>query len=171
MKRPRLSAALRAVLPALAALAAPAASAQLMLDATVLPLGGSFRYDFTVTNPGPDEYVLVTIDDAPTGDALITATLAAPAGFLGLYDDALGLVDFLEDGSFFTAGSLTGGFGFESLAGPDLFFTGFTALTTTGDPFSGRINVTVVPEPGAVAAGAGLALLAAWAARRRLAAR
>lgn len=152
----------------LALLGAPAVSAQLSVDAIVEPLGGSFRYDFTVTNPGPDDYLLVTINNAPTGDALILSTLTAPTGFLALYDGGLGLVDFLEDASFFAAGTSAGFFSFESLSGPDSFFDVFVSLNLNGDPFTGPVNITVVPEAGTVAAGAGLALLAAVAVRRRL---
>lgn len=159
------------VLALLALLAAPAASAQLSVDATVEPLGGSYRYDFTVTNPGPDEYVLVSFYSAPVGDALITSTLTAPGGFLALYDDGLGIVDFLEDTSYFTAGSTAGFFSFESLSGPGSFFDVFVALDLGGNPFTGPVNVTVVPEAGTLAAGAGLALLAGAAVRRRLFAR
>lgn len=157
-----------ALLTALAVLsAAAAAAAQLSVDAVVEPLAGSFRYDFTVHNPGPDDYLLVTILNAPPGDALIPGTLTAPAGFLALYDGGLGLVDFAEDTAFFAAGTSAGLFRFESQSGPDSFFDVFTALNLAGTPFDGRVNLTVVPEPGTVAAGAALALLGGLAVRRR----
>lgn len=154
-------------LAALALAAVPAARAQLSVDALVEPLGGSFRYGFTVNNAGPDDYLLVTIYNAPLGDALITSTLAAPLGFQAAYDDGLGLVDFVEDTSFFAAGTSAGLFSFESLSGPSSFFDVFVALDPLGREFTGNVNVRVVPEAGTVTAGAALGALALVAFRRR----
>ncbi|MFN0068479.1 MAG: hypothetical protein ACKVYV_12685 [Limisphaerales bacterium] len=154
-------------LAALVLAAIPAARAQLSVDALVEPLGGSFRYDFTVNNPGPDDFLLVTIYNAPLGDALMTSTLAAPAGFMAGYDDGLGLVDFVEDSLSFTAGTSAGFFSFESLSGPSSFFDVFVALDPLGREFTGNVNVRIVPEAGTVVAGAALGSLALVAFRRR----
>ena len=130
------------------ALVAPVVrAAQISVDILVTPLsGGSFRYEVTIGNAGPDDVVLVTLVDAPLGDPLIDPTLIWPPGFLASYDPGLGLVDFLEDTDLFAAGTSVSGFQFDSLAGPD-FFRAFEALTVFGDPDSGSTNITLVPVP------------------------
>jgi uncharacterized repeat protein (TIGR01451 family) len=78
-------------------LACPGLEATLFVDATVTPTGGTFRYEFTIQNTGPDDYVLVSLVDGPLDDPLIPLSLTAPNGFLANYDPGLGTVDFLED--------------------------------------------------------------------------
>lgn len=144
----------------LLALIIPLAShAALFLNGTVTPLAGSFRYDLSVQNTGPEDYVLVSITDAPLADPLIDPSLSGPAGFLTAYDDGLGFVDFLEDTDLFAAGSVSGPFSFESLAGPGPAFSIFEAYTTGLDLTTGRIQWTVVPEPAAATAIVALGLL------------
>jgi hypothetical protein len=142
-------------LPLLGFLAAllPTAQAALFVTGTITPLGASFRYDLTVENTGPDDYVLVTID-APLGDPLIGPTLTGPAGSQASYDAGLGLLDLVEDTDFFAAGSVAGLFTFESLAGPGEAFSSFNALTPLGGTAAGNLQLRVIPEP----AGAGIAL-------------
>ena len=57
-----------------------AARAVLTVDATVTPLAGSFLYEFSIANTGPEDVILVTILDAPLADPLIDPTLMFPAG-------------------------------------------------------------------------------------------
>ncbi len=146
----------------IAALQGAPASGALMVDALVTPLGGSFLYDVTVDNASADDFSLVTLD-APIADPLIDPSLTAPAGFLALYDDVLGLLDLVEDSALFEAGSIVSGFSFESGAGPDDgFFRTFVGLTTLGEPFTGEVSLSVaraVSEPGLAALlGAGVVL-------------
>ncbi len=138
----------------LAALHGAPASATLMVDAAVTPLGGSFLYELTVDNASADDFSVITLD-APIADPLIDPSLTAPSGFLALYDSVLGLVDLVEDAAFFAAGSVVSGFSFESGAGPgDGFFTTFLALTTLGEIVPGDVTISVaraVSEPGLAA--------------------
>jgi hypothetical protein len=144
--------------------AVPAARANLLVEATVTPLVGTFQYDFSVENTGPDDVVIVSIVDAPLADPLIDPTLVSPAGFFGSYDSGLGIVDFLEDTELFAAGTTTGGFSFQSLSGPSNNFALFEALTPLGDFISGSVNHTIVPEPSSlvVCCALGLAVIATW---------
>ncbi len=146
-----------ATILALALLVAGARSdAQVTLDATVTPLGGSFRYDLTIQNQGAQELALVSLTDVPLNDDLIEPNLVVPPGFLGSYDSLLGFVDFLADTSPFTPGGTFGGFSFLSYAGPGAFFGEFEALTIEGDSLSGSVGLTVVPEAGTLGAAASL---------------
>lgn len=134
-------------------LTARAALGSLLVSATVTPLGGSFRYEFSITNtmlnsPGED-VVIVSLTDAPPGDSLIEPSLATPPGFIGLYDSGLGIVDFVEDTTNFAAGTTMGGFFFESQSSPGPgVFSAFSALTVDGDTILGDVKIRVVPEPG-----------------------
>jgi hypothetical protein len=144
--------------PALLAATMSLNAAGLSLSGTVTPLAGSFLYELDIANAGPDDYSLVSITDAPLGDPLIDPSLTTPAGFLGSYDSGLGIIDFLEAAQSFAAGTVFGGFSFESLTGPAAAFASFEALTTQGAPASGDISweVRAVPEPS----GGMLSLLA-----------
>lgn len=140
--------------------------AGILVFGTITPGGGSFHYDLSVENTGPEDFAIVSLD-APVGDPLIAPSLTAPAGFLASYDGGFGFLDFLEDTDFFAAGTTTSGFSFDALAGPGDAFTTFNALTLLGDTFSGPVDLTVVPEPRFTALTAGLALLAVAILRRR----
>ena len=143
------------VLVGLLMLSATAANAAITVNSTVTPLGGSFRYEFSITNSNvvsPDEDVpIVSITDAPLADALISATLTAPAGFNALYDPGLGIVDFVEGTSNFGVGTTTPGFSFESLTAPGPgVFSSFQALTVAGALSSGNVQQMVVQSPSTV---------------------
>jgi len=138
------------------------AEAVLTVDATVTPLVGSFLYEISITNTGPEDIVIVSIVDAPIGDPLIDPSLMFPAGFFASYDGGVGIVDFLEDTSLFAAGTTTSGFSFESSAAPGPgVLSSFEALSDVGDFFTGNVQTTVVsvggggsvPEPSTVVAG------------------
>ncbi|OHB74976.1 MAG: hypothetical protein A2W31_11925 [Planctomycetes bacterium RBG_16_64_10] len=150
-------------------IAVPASRASLLVEATVTPLVGSFQYDFSIENTGPDDVVIVSIVDAPLADPIIDPTLVTPVGFFGSYDSGLGVVDFLEDTELFAAGTTTGGFSFQSLSGPSNSFTVFEALTPLGGFITGSVNQTVVPEPAAltICCALGLAVVATWRHSKR----
>jgi MYXO-CTERM domain-containing protein len=153
-----------AIAATLLALAQPARA--LLVDATVEPLGtGGFRWQITIENDGLDDVAIVSLLGGPLDDAAVEPSLAAPAGFLALYDPALGIVDFLEDTALFAAGLTLGGFGFDSAAGPEAFGT-FEALTVAGDLVAGDVAITLIPEPHSAALVAlGLGALLARARR------
>ena len=127
------------------------AHAVMIVEASVTPGAGFYHYDFTITNTGPDDVVLVTLIDAPLGDPLIDPSLTVPAGFLGSYDPGLGFVDFLENFDWFAAGTISGPFIFDSLVGPDAnSFSRFEALTSVGGLLTGCIAINgrcLEPEP------------------------
>ena len=75
----------------------PAATADVMVDAAVTSVGTDFLYELTITNDTPDELSIVSIVDGPMGDALIDASLTAPADYFAQYDAGLGIIDFVED--------------------------------------------------------------------------
>lgn len=144
-----------------AALLAPSALAQFILDAEVTPLAGAFRYDLTFRNQTAEDVAIVSILDAPLADPLIGPSLTTPPGFLASYDDGLGFIDFLEDTLLFGAGEVVGGFSFDSLAGPDASFSAFSALSVLGNEFTGSIQIrpgnVVIPEASTALAAAGVA--------------
>lgn len=155
----------------LAALLAPLghlSSHALTIDATQSAIAGGFHLDFTIDNPGPDDFAIITLN-APAGDPLIAASLTTAPGFLASYDAFLGLVDFLEEASAFLAGTTTSGFGFDTLAEPPAFFTQFSALTIDGETVTGRVNFRIVPDAGNLMLPAifGLAALAFVQPRNR----
>jgi hypothetical protein len=147
------------------------APAQLIVDALVTPLGGSVRYDITVNNNTAEDISIVTILDAPLLDPLIDPSLIAPPGFLADYDDALGLIAFLEDADLFGVASSVSGFSFESMATPEANFTSFEALSVLGNTFTGSIRITpadvIIPESGTSLAAAGVLLCLGWQTLRR----
>jgi hypothetical protein len=130
-----------------------AVSAELEVEATVLPLPGRFHYEFSITNSSATDVILVSIVDAPLADPLIDSTLMGPAGFLTSYDANLGFVDFLEDVQLFASGTTTSGFSFESLAGPQsAALHSFEAFDANLELITGMVQTTVVPEPSNMAA-------------------
>lgn len=138
----------------------PASYGQVFVEALVTPHSGSVRYDITVDNQASEELAIVTIIDAPSADPLIEATLEVPAGFLGSYDGGLGFVDLVSDSEVFSQGLQTGGFHFESLSFPGVFFRKFEALSVFGTFYSGSIRISpesvIVPEPGTMIAAVAL---------------
>lgn len=113
---------------------ANAAMAALVVDSTVTPIdGGLFRYQFSITNTGPDDIILVTISGVPLNDPNIQTTLEVPAGFVPSYDPNLGLVDFVENTALFRAGTTVEGFAFNSGSGPGDRFGRFEAFTDNFD--------------------------------------
>ncbi len=129
------------------------AHAMLIVEATVTPSGGGFSFDIAIDNATFDDFSIVSIIDAPLGDATIGATLLGPAGFATSYDPGLGFVDFIEDTNFFAAGTRVEGFSFDSAFDASaLQFANFQALTVFGDLVEGAVTVlrpaVVVPEPG-----------------------
>lgn len=123
------------------------AQALLIVNSTVSPgMVGPFHWEFSVENTGPTDFVIVSLD-APTLDPFIGPTLMVPAGFVGLYDEVLGFVDFLEDTMTFTLGTITG-FSFDSSEGfNSSFFDVFTAIDIDGNTLLGEVSRSVVPEP------------------------
>ncbi len=165
--RHRSSRSLRPLALLAGLLAAQPASAIVVVDAVVTPLGSSYRYDVSVTNQEAEDLALVTLVDAPLGDPLISPTLLAPAGFLASYDGGLGLIDLLADSGSFAAGATAGGFQFESTTGPDAGFAFFEALGILGTSFSGTIRTTVVPDAGSTFAALAISSCALSALLRR----
>lgn len=160
---------LAAAVLALGALAATTARANLSVEAVVSPSGGGFHYEFSVVNDTLADAFLVTLTDAPLGDALISATLTAPAGFLANYDPGLGLIDFIADAAVFFPLGTTAGFAFDSLFGPAANFTTFQAFTLTGFPTpaaAGQVSFAAVPAPAGIALW--LLGLAGFAALRKV---
>ena len=71
--------------------------AALLVEATVDGIGGGlFHWEFQVSNSGPEDVVIVSLE-APPGDTAIPGSLSAPAGYQAAYDAGLGIVDFIED--------------------------------------------------------------------------
>ena len=158
MVRPRRNTRLLGAAGALCALsAAPAARSQQVVPVVAFN-NAVYHYAYTVTNNTPDDLFDLTIHVAP-GVGMVQ-NLTAPAGFMTSYDSGLGLVDFLEDTSNFTATPLSG-FAFDSPLAPQQ--STFDANLTDGNgnisTLSGPVlaPLAAVPEPGTLA----LALLAA----------
>jgi hypothetical protein len=141
--------------------------ADVFVDATVSPIGGgAYHYEFAVSNTGPEDALVVALNDAPPGDLMIKPSLVAPAGFLSSYDSGIGFVDFLADTDLFATGTTVSGFSFDSLGSPPTYLTTFEGLTINGNSFSGRIRY--VPEAGNTLILAGISLGALGVFRRRL---
>lgn len=165
MSAPRLSAL--PVAAALLGLAPIATEAGVLISGTVLPLGGSYRYEFSVENTDPADYLVVSFTDAPLADPLIGLSLAAPAGFLTSYDSGLGFLDLVGDLELFAAGATRGIFAFESLAPPHQAFMAVVSLDDTLTEVSGEARWQVIPEPAAVGTVLGLGLLVVGFLRHR----
>ncbi|MCI0538382.1 MAG: hypothetical protein L0Z50_24505 [Verrucomicrobiales bacterium] len=149
-------------------LVAQTVSAQLDIDLTATPLIGKFQYDFSIFNNGPEDVVIVNINDAPN-DPLIDATLTAPAGFQADYDAGVLIVSFLGDSDLFAVGNTYDGFSFQSLAAPGANFGTYDALTVSGNFLAGDVDlVSAVPESGNTFLTASLGLLALALVQKRL---
>ncbi|HAB16461.1 MAG TPA: hypothetical protein PLX89_19065 [Verrucomicrobiota bacterium] len=124
-----------------------AGRAQILVNGIATPVGsGVFHYEFSVNNTGADDYVVVSLVDAPLGDPLIDPSLVSPLGFVSSYDLGLGFVDFIGDTDSFTPGTHISGFSFDSRAKPSTAFREFEALSALGELVSGRVNYATVPE-------------------------
>ena len=153
-----MAAALLVLLPA------PAVHGGVLVTGTVTPLGGSYRYEASVHNPDLEDYFLVSFTDAPLADPLIDASLTTPAGFVGNYDEGLGVVDLLSDVESFAPGTTSGPFSFESLGDPTQAFASVESYflnpaTQTIDTVPGTVRWTVVPEPAATGVAMAVGLL------------
>jgi hypothetical protein len=127
---------------------APFSVHALLVEGTQQAIPGGYHYEFTIDNTaGPEEIAIVSLN-APLADPLIDLSLATPAGFLGSYDGGLGLVDFIGDTAFFSVGSITSGFGFDSIGTPPDFFSVFSALDVAGGQLTGTISFQSVPDAG-----------------------
>jgi len=148
MKNPNLPKRLRGLLMALVACGlSHTAHALLIVTSTVSPVGGNFHHEFSIENSGSIDFSIVSLA-APIGDPLIAASLIVPLGFLGLYDDALGFVDFIEGTAPFAAGTTATGFSFDSAAGQGAgFFDVFTAIDVEGVVVTGNVVTAGIPEP------------------------
>lgn len=126
-----------------------AATATVGISVTDIGMG-IFQYDLTIANTGTEDISIISINDAPLNDTIILTTLQSPPDFFASYDPGLGIIDFLEDTSTFTAGSVTTGFAFQSDTAPDTAFQDFSGFTTLGEPVTFSANA-VVPEPSVAA--------------------
>lgn len=116
--------------------------------ATVTPVGALFHYDYEITFDPLDEEVAILTINVLAGDAVLDATLVAPASTLASYDIGLGFLDLLPILSFPLSIS---GLEFDSPHAPGA--TTFDALTIFGNTLSGDTtgpvgaDATAVPEP------------------------
>ena len=142
-----------AVTGALLFTAIAACNAQVVISPTVTAIGGAlFHYNYTITNTSAtDDLFDVSIHVIPAIGSV--QNLVTPAGFKSAFDSGLGLVDFVEDSSFFTTGTPITGFGFDSKFAPGTGVFDANFLTAAGsiNTVSGRTLTPVgppVPEPG-----------------------
>lgn len=138
----------------LTALVAPAHALQ--VNASVQDLGSSFQYSFSVVNDDPiDDLFIVTLTDAPIGDALIAGSLSSPTGFDTNYDAGLGLLDLIADSALSFPAGATEFFSFESSAAPTAAFTSYEALDIFFTSYTGSVDAQLssaaVPLPPAIA--------------------
>jgi hypothetical protein len=150
----------------LALLAALPAQAQLIVQSSVSPSGGMFRYEYQISNQTSADFSIVTLGGLVPQAATVQA-LASPAGFLASFDSGLGLLSFIEGTQPFLAGLTSGTFSFESpyAAGPGTF----EAIDIMGGAALGQVAfvpAAAVPEPSTYAL-IGALLLLGLAARRR----
>ena len=139
-------------------------NAQVVVKTTVTPAGSLFHYDYTLTNNTANEIAIFTLEGLPTGGNVVQ-NLTAPTGFQAAFDTNLGLLSFIGDTNFFSAGTTSPDFVFDSPFAPGT--STFTALDVTGTEIKGSATApSAVPEPGAVSLLAGV-VLAGMGLRRR----
>ena len=139
-----------------------AARAQFVVNETITSVGSLFQYNYTVANKTPNDVLILTLGNIPTGPNAVQ-NLAFPTGFQGAYDSGLNLVSFLPDlgsSSTFAAGTTLSGFSFQSPFAP--IGTTFSTFDANGNSVSG----SAVPEPGVISLAVGLALSGAGLRRR-----
>lgn len=131
------------------AFAEPARSATTAtVDIFVTDIGmGVFQYDLTIRNTGMEDISIISINDAPLNESIIGSSLQSPPDFLASYDPGLGVIDFVENTSTFTAGSVNPGFTFQSASAPDVAFQNLSGFTSLGE--SVTVTTNTVPEPSA----------------------
>jgi hypothetical protein len=155
----------------LAAIGAPTANAQVIVNGFYNPSGGGFLYNVQVFNNTAS-----TIDfiDLTIPASVNPTNLTAPVGFLNIYDSGLDLLTFAEDADVLTTqsfapGTTVGFFSFQ--ANTVLTSVPFTGFDRSGGTPTGIATFvqTTAPEPASLALlGAGIGVLAV---RRRRAAR
>ena len=151
---------------ALAALALPTVgNAQIGIKTTVTSVGSLFHYDYTLTNNTANEIAIFTLEGLPASSNAVL-NLTAPTGFQASFDSGLGLLSFIGDTKFFSPGTTSPDFVFDSPFQPRT--STFTALDVTGTEIKGSATApSAVPEPGAVSLLAGC-LFAGMGLRRRI---
>lgn len=150
---------------------AGAAHAQLQVSVvpTVTITGGLYNYSYTVTNFTSDDIFVVNLNGLPLVPGALS-NFSAPSGYTitNPYDSGVGIESFLADNSF-APGSTVSGFSFDSIFAPsavafDTVSSGTAAYTGTT---LGPAGAPVPEASTVVSLGAGLALLAFVAVRRR----
>jgi len=132
------------------ALTAQTTSAIPIVNLDVTQSGANYHYEVSIDNGEAVDLILVSLFNTPLSDALITASLTAPAGFLASYDSGLGIIDFLGNTSDFLPGTITSGFSFDSVFAPAGFFTDVTAYDGLLTAYDGqvKVNLRTVPDSG-----------------------
>jgi hypothetical protein len=127
-----------------------------------------YTYNYSVTNNTADPVAVVSFGVFALPDAVLNP--AAPSGFNLFFDAGLGQVDLVEDTQTFAPNVTVSGFTFQSAFAPNP--SAYTYVNAnTGQAFSGGTTLapTVIPEPGTLTLGLGLApgLLLVHRRRRR----
>ena len=141
-----------AVTGALALMTTGMCRAQVIITPTVTSSGGLFHYSYTITNTSVTDDLFdvdIRVNRLPNA----VQNIVVPSGFKSAFDSGLGLVDFVEDSSFFTTGTAVSGFRFDSIFSPSNGFFDANFLTLSGgiSTVTGRTLTPTgsVPEPGA----------------------
>ena len=130
-----------------------ACRAQVVITPGVSVVSGLYQYRYAITNTSPtDDLFDISFHVMPTPDAV--QNIVTPIGFKSAFDPGLGLVDFVEDSSFFNTGIPVSGFGFTSKFSPGngLVDSNFLSASTANifTITSRTLTPTgAVPEPGA----------------------
>ena len=130
-----------------------------------------FHYNYTVNNQTATDISVITLAGLFNSPNAVT-NLAAPAGFVALFDPGVSLLSFFEGAKSFTAGGMFGGFTFDSPYAPGAGT--YEAVTIFGDLIDAKATVpsvipatSAVPEPSTYAL-IGSLLLFGLVARRKL---